>query len=479
MEGDTYTASTAAPRNTDHVWELRDDDDDDEYHPPTDSDDEDDKDLDEELDCMIHSLDNDDEDDDGCVCIRFTGDNPKCRVHTYFPNASSRTHNAPSIGAVSSSGRRINRYGEDEAPVRKKKSTNKACAGDATMMLASTASSIGAVSSSGRNRYEDEAPVRKKSKNARAVDAMMLASTNTVSSLSSSSGTTSHSSEQGSEELHLLSVHNTALSWNFFSIYDTHFHPDKENCAHCNLCGQSIAKKLSSTSGLRKHLRAKHRKEWEEANHKKRVNGAGTSSTPSVKVFFKEKVKEKTPEELKGELLNRATNFVIENCMPFTIVECTSFRQMFYPFHADAKTITAISADRVREAIFERGALAKQATMMEVAFFVGSWTCDHWTGKDGATYTTTTFHYIKNWVLHTIIVDFKVFHGTTSGEAIYKDQTSVLEQYTTKENIVLGVTDTTASMGVLGKFLRSKGMQHAYCTDHNLQCNAILAFDGK
>ena len=63
---------------------------------------------------------------------------------------------------------------------------------------------------------------------------------------------------------------------------------------------------------------------------------------------------------------------------------------------------------------------------------------------------TTTFHYIKQWSLCNIIVDFKVFHGTTSGEAIYKDQAAMLVEYRTKENIVIGITDTTGSMGVLG-----------------------------
>jgi len=82
-------------------------------------------------------------------------------------------------------------------------------------------------------------------------------------------------------------------------------------------------------------------------------------------------------------------------------------------------------------------------------------------------------------VASSIIVDFKVFHGTTSGEAIYNDQANVLAGYTTKCNLVIGITDTTGSMGVLGKHLRDNGMEHAYCTDHNLHCNAVLAFNGE
>lgn len=345
----------------------------------------------------------------------------------------------------------------------------------------SNASSNGAVSSGVRhfNQAEDDMPARKKSKNARAVDAMMLASTNTISSLSSTSQ--SSAAHDVDEELHLLSVNNKSICWKFFSIFNGRFHKNKAGMAHCNLCGDNVSVKGSSTSCMRKHLKAMHRDEWEAANDQSiAASCSGKSSTQlSVSDIFVKKEKEKTVEELKQELINRATNFIIEKCLPFTIVDSKSFRLMFQPFHKDWHKITSISANTVREAIFERGALAKKATMLEAVFFVGSWTCDHWTGNDGATYTTTTFHYIKNWVLYTIIVDFKVFPGTTSGEAIYNNQATVLEQYTTKENIVMGVTDTTASMGVLGKFLRQNGMQHAYCTDHNLQCNAILAFDGE
>jgi hypothetical protein len=55
----------------------------------------------------------------------------------------------------------------------------------------------------------------------------------------------------------------------------------------------------------------------------------------------------------------------------------------------------------------------------------------------------------------------------------------VLAGYTTKYSIVIGITDTTCSMGVLGPFLQDNEMLHAYCTDHNLNCNAVLAFNGE
>ena len=43
----------------------------------------------------------------------------------------------------------------------------------------------------------------------------------------------------------------------------------------------------------------------------------------------------------------------------------------------------------------------------------------------------------------------------------------------------MGVTDTTGSMGRLGKHLQDTGRDHRYCTDHNFHQNAIKAYDRK
>jgi hypothetical protein len=78
------------------------------------------------------------------------------------------------------------------------------------------------------------------------------------------------------------------------------------------------------------------------------------------------------------------------------------------------------------------------------------------------------------------MLDFKVFHGTTTGEAIYNDVVGVLKKFQSLSTIILdylGVTDTTGNMGVLGQYLRDNGRRHAYCTDHNFHRNAILAFN--
>lgn len=321
-----------------------------------------------------------------------------------------------------------------------------------------------------------------RSKNGRVVDAMMSAA---VTSFSSSVSSTNEETlpllqEQDDRQDHLLNPrHKTGLCWKYFKLYDPRHHSNMKDKANCTLCHADISIKGRTTTGLTKHLKHKHLVEWEALNERKASSFSSSMVQPSVGDVFPRKFKEKTPDEIKVELIHASTNFVIANCMPFIIVENPAFRNLFRPFHKDADKITNISATRVRDEVFNLGALAKRATRMEVALYKGSWTTDHWTGKDDATYTTTTFHYIKKWRLRSIIVDFKVFHGTTTGEAIYNDQMQVLTEYTTKANIVIGITDTTSSMGVLGQYLHSNGMQHAYCTDHNLQCNAVLAFHGK
>ena len=271
-----------------------------------------------------------------------------------------------------------------------------------------------------------------------------------------------------------------ATFWTLYKLYDPTHHPDLQNFAHCILCHASISTKGRTTTGLTKHLQYKHREEYEKMNERSVVSmRKDTEGTPSVASIFQKKGKDKSVADIKMEYLHAVTNFIIAESHAFTSAASFEFRSLFRPFHKDADKITNVTPHKIREQVFSLGALAKRATKLEAGQQRGSWTTDHWTGCDDATYTTTTFHYIKNWEMRSIIVDFKVFHGTTSGEAIYNDQAKVLAGYTTKCNLVIGITDTTGSMGVLGKHLRDNGMEHAYCTDHNLHCNAVLAFNGE
>ncbi len=151
--------------------------------------------------------------------------------------------------------------------------------------------------------------------------------------------------------------------------------------------------------------------------------------------MFPRKAKDKNIADIKMQYIHAVTRFIMTECQPFSNNASLEFRHLFPPLHKEADKITDVPPNQVREEIFTLGALAMRATKLEVSAHKGSQTTDQWTGCDDATYTTTTFLYIKNWSLRSIIVDFTVFHGTTSGEAIYNDQAQVLAGYTTKCNL--------------------------------------------
>ena len=170
----------------------------------------------------------------------------------------------------------------------------------------------------------------------------------------------------------------------------------------------------------------------------------------------------------------------VDKCKPFDDFGSASFRAMFEPFHPDAKTIVK-SANRasIRESVYRLGLMTKQATEIEMKKHRGSWTSDHWTGHDDVNYTTTTYHYIEDWVLKSLIVDFQAHDGPTKGVDIFETQKKVLEKVGDKSRVVIGITDTTSNMNSLGKELREDGYDHAYCSDHSFNLNAKLAFNGE
>ena len=78
------------------------------------------------------------------------------------------------------------------------------------------------------------------------------------------------------------------------------------------------------------------------------------------------------------------------------------------------------------------------------------------------------------------ILDFKVFHGSATGENIYNDVASVLEQFKVATMEILdtiGVTDTTGDMRKMGQYCRDNNCRHLYCIDHNFNRNAQLALN--
>ena len=76
------------------------------------------------------------------------------------------------------------------------------------------------------------------------------------------------------------------------------------------------------------------------------------------------------------------------------------------------------------------GRYAGESVLLELKGQRLSWTNDHWTGPNDETYTTVTGHYISNdWQMQSACLDFKVFHGSTTGVKIYADIKSVLAKF--------------------------------------------------
>ena len=298
--------------------------------------------------------------------------------------------------------------------------------------------------------------------------------------------------EESNEKYYLL-PHNSKKSssyWKYFAEFNPRKHKGFEDKAACKLCFEekkykigTIGRSGGSTSGLKRHLQSHHKKIYEE------LIGSKKATQMSSKMLVPYLERKKSPRILGVEDMRRhfklaATSWAISECASFNQFTKPTFRNMFRPFHKNASLITNLDRRSIRDEVERLGRLAEKATQMEMNGRSGlSWTTDHWTSPNDETYTTVTAHYVDdNWKLQSAVLDFKVFSGRTTGERVYDDIISVLKKFSTSTSMVLdtiGITDTTGNMGKMGEYCRQNGRRHAYCTDHNFNRNAQLAFDRK
>jgi hypothetical protein len=176
----------------------------------------------------------------------------------------------------------------------------------------------------------------------------------------------------------------------------------------------------------------------------------------------------------------------IKEGIPFRTFAQPSFHRLFIPLNSESDKIVRLNRDEARASVLEMGGFAIEATKKEICNHKIVWTSDHWRGPDKVTFTTATAHWINNktLTLQSACLDFKVFQGSTTDKLIYEDIVAVLQKYqdAAEDTIVLdtiGITDTTGNMGKLGRYLCYNGKEHGYCTDHNLNLVAKLAFERK
>ena len=288
----------------------------------------------------------------------------------------------------------------------------------------------------------------------------------------------------------------TSEVWSCFKVYDVRKHQDKKNFARCIRCGQDIYVK-NGTAGLTTHMQFIHpdviyrknsKSNDSSVSAKRRIAGGEgihkSRTTIGINERYNWKVKPKptTCVEKKEVFLKAVTAWVIDQNMPFDSVEKPSFRRMFSSIVDDKYAdLFKTTAKTIRSRILHLGHLSKQATKKEMIDHEFSLTTDHWTGPDDETYTTLTAHYIEDkWMIKSCVLDFKVFHGSTSGNNCAEDLFKIFDEYGFKdENVTIVVTDTTGSMNTFGQKLRDdRKYQHKYCFDHNIHRNCILAYDG-
>jgi len=279
----------------------------------------------------------------------------------------------------------------------------------------------------------------------------------------------------------------TSKWWGAFMKFNPNKHPGMQDQAACNICFEekkytrgTVMAKAGSTSGLSRHYQTHHRAKYEEI----------TSSVPKPvgnKVLpFHSKPKEHYMgvQDIKRHFQLAGASWCIDCDQPFSQFEQQSFRNMFLPLNKHADQIVNTSRRAIREKVYDLGRYTEQASYKEICGRELAWTTDHWTGPNDETYSDVTGHWISDdWVMNSALLDFKVFKGTTTGEAIYLDIEQVLAKFqggnTTVVLDTIGITDTTGNMGKLGQYCRNNGRRHGYCTDHNFHRNAIKAFKRK
>jgi hypothetical protein len=302
-------------------------------------------------------------------------------------------------------------------------------------------------------------------------------------------GAVEQGEDDGKVQWHLCQAQGVqSIWWNHFMKFNPLKHKNNSEKVACNLCFEShcytrgtVSCKAGNTSGMKRHFMTHHRKEY-EAMQVKKPSSDQAKKAGSINRFYPLQQKDYFfgIEDIKRQFKVAVASWVVQEAVPISMVEAPSFRNMFEPFNKKASEITNVNRHTVREEIMTMGRYAWKATEIEMTGREVAWTTDHWTGPNDETYSTVTSHFINdNWTLESCCLDFKVFTGTTSGEAIYNDIHNVLNQFQGDSTIVLdtiGITDTTGNMGKLGQYCRDNGRRHGYCTDHNFHRNAIKAF---
>ena len=75
------------------------------------------------------------------------------------------------------------------------------------------------------------------------------------------------------------------------------------------------------------------------------------------------------------------------------------------------------------------------------------------------------------------MLHFEHHRGRTRGEDIGRELSQIFDDYGFDLSYIVSVTtDTTGKMNAFGRDLKSKGVIHIYCVDHNVNICSKLAY---
>lgn len=235
----------------------------------------------------------------------------------------------------------------------------------------------------------------------------------------------------------------------------------------CKFCPK-VLNFSKGTSHLTRHI----------SEHKKNVSWDQVEKLAEKKRRFIETLKaspKKNAVERKRDMLEATACWVIEENVPFNMVEKKSFRRMCLTLSKEYPTITTV---QLRNEITSLGDVCRLAVKKELSGKYFALTTDHWTSKNNETYGCLTAHYVDNAQLKRCVLHFEVHHGTTTGDALFGQLLDIFKEYDFDLSFVTAVTtDTTGNMNTFGRRLQEKGVVHLYCVDHNLHLTCKLAFD--
>lgn len=289
-------------------------------------------------------------------------------------------------------------------------------------------------------------------------------------------------------EYRLVKKHGTTSPWwKYFSVYHFQHYKDDIECKKMAVCRScftecNVAKGIK---GLSTHMQTHHVDVYNKIMypHLFRPDGddgsskSGATSTTTTRVGVDKQlgaVKLPSIAKKSADVVAATTAWVIEENQPLNAVEKPAFRRML-------KTIDPLcpqtSAKKLRDDISFLGLVSREALKRELKGKYFSLTTDHWTSPNDETYSCLTAHWIENSEMHSAVLAFEVFNGTTTGFALGEDFVRIFELYEFDlKYVVAVVTDTTGNMNTFGEYLRQRGVKHLYCVDHVLHLNAKLAY---